>query len=666
MALVWENLCCEGNKSFCVKLMQGYGSNKKRQILNGLNGHLQFGEMTALMGPSGSGKSTLLNCLIQGQGYPGTHGRIAVASKEKMRSVLITQNERDHLLLKLTVSESLFYASELKNPFSTKTSAHKEIVRNLLMEMDLVKVEHTAVDKCSGGQKKRIAIALELTAITKPNFFFLDEPTSGLDSYSGLKLVSRLRNLAEQLKIAVVIVIHQPSFEILSQFHNLYILSKVGRCLFSGSPTMLQSHLKNYNYESYSSNPADVIISIASCVSKEEDDIVEPTNVDVEAGNNQLDTIKRASDVKKDCEDMMCAMEKRWSSNSHVKSGHEIQTTGLCTSVAEFKIYSLWVLLKRTSITSVLREKRLIFIRLALHVVVALLLTLLYGREIGKEPGCYVNVVSNCSSVEDELRMESKPEQNIRFQFFCLLFLIFAALMPTVLKFPAEIKLFINEHRNGWYRTSFYYISKTLMEIPFQLVFSYCYVYFLYWYSEQIGMDEFYNGIFGFTHWRYQYFMGMQLLACFIAQGIGFMIGVICVNNFTMAIILSSTILLFQALFSGFFVKVADMNIVTETITYSSFVRFTFESLLIILYGKDRCTDGKKSATMFKFSLSDDDLFPNAMWVVGHLIGVRLLAFVVLFKLSNPRAFSIGLNCSCLFDGMGPKLKQTKRFFGSK
>lgn len=189
MALVWENLSCDGDGPFCAKLFRGYRTaKKKKQILTNLNGYLKFGELTALMGPSGAGKSTLLNCLTQGKRYSGTHGRIAVASKREMRSVLITQNEKDHLLLNLTVYESLYYASELKNTFKTTKSEHKTIVKQLLDELDLVKVENERVINCSGGQKKRIAIGLELTAIIKPNFFFLDEPTSGLDSHSGFNV----------------------------------------------------------------------------------------------------------------------------------------------------------------------------------------------------------------------------------------------------------------------------------------------------------------------------------------------------------------------------------------------------------------------------------------------------------------------------------------------
>lgn len=226
------------------------------------------------------------------------------------------------------------------------------------------------------------------------------------------------------------------------------------------------------------------------------------------------------------------------------------------------------------------------------------------------------------------------------------------------------LQLFINEHRNGWYSTSFYYIAKTLMEIPFQLIFSFCYVYFLYWYSGQIDMDNWYNGFFGWMSWRYGYFLGVTVLSCFIAQGLGFLIGIICVNSFSMAIILSSTVLLFQFLFSGFFVRINDMNALTQWITYLSFVRFSFESLLTILYGNERCSSPLKSGIMFTFNLHDNKL-PNDLWsILGHLIATRILAFIFLLKLSNPNIISTSLNCSCLFNVILPKCKLTGRYIG--
>ncbi len=203
---------------------------------------------------------------------------------------------------------------------------------------------------------------------------------------------------------------------------------------------MLCSHLNNYKYHSANSNPADVIISIASCVTKEEDEVVNLIDVDAEQGTLPTGTIKRAEEMKKDCEEMMLRLSSSWPKHFYANTGQAIEMHGLGSSGSDhFKLYSLWVLLKRTCVTSLFRQKRLIFIRLALHVVVAAVLTLLYDRNIGKASDCYINTLKNCSDVEDELRKESVPDQNIRFQFFSLLFLMFAALMPTVLTFPTDI-----------------------------------------------------------------------------------------------------------------------------------------------------------------------------------------------------------------------------------
>lgn len=163
---------------------------KDDKLLTNVSGNLNFGELTALMGPSGAGKSTLLKCFTEGKNYFGVQGRIAVATEDPVRACLITQNDKDHLLLNLRVSEALYYASEIKNPVSTTREQHTNIVDGLLDELDLMKAKDTIIDKCSGGQKKRIAIALELSAMMKPNFLFLDEPTSGLDSHSGFNVSS--------------------------------------------------------------------------------------------------------------------------------------------------------------------------------------------------------------------------------------------------------------------------------------------------------------------------------------------------------------------------------------------------------------------------------------------------------------------------------------------
>lgn len=246
--------------------------------------------------------------------------------------------------------------------------------------------------------------------------------------------------------MAVVIVIHQPSSEIFNQFHNAYILSKVGKCVFYGSPMQLQQQLVGYEYITSDSpilNPADLIITIASSVSKDDNETGTDVNTDVEATTGGLcGTVKTVQNMKIDCKHMTEKLEEMWLMSPFAHLGQEIQNQGLCSYSAGFRFYALWILLKRACVTSLWRQKQLIFIRLALHAVVVAVLTALYNRELGSDDGCTpVDIElnernSSCSTSED-----SNASQNIKFQFFSLLFLMFAAMMPTVLTFSAEIKV---------------------------------------------------------------------------------------------------------------------------------------------------------------------------------------------------------------------------------
>ena len=80
----------------------------------------------------------------------------------------------------LTAFQAIIYASKLKN--LSKECDHKSNARKLMSEVMIGDIEKTLVENCSGGERKRVVIAQELTAIDKPNLLCIDEPTSGLDS----------------------------------------------------------------------------------------------------------------------------------------------------------------------------------------------------------------------------------------------------------------------------------------------------------------------------------------------------------------------------------------------------------------------------------------------------------------------------------------------------
>ena len=100
------------------------------------------------------------------------------------------------------------------------------------------KCENTLVRNLSGGERKRLSIAIEL--ITNPPLMFFDEPTSGLDSASSLQLMSYLRRLALDGRI-IVCVVHQPNSRLMKLFDDILILSQ-GQVLFSGSQSEMLPH----------------------------------------------------------------------------------------------------------------------------------------------------------------------------------------------------------------------------------------------------------------------------------------------------------------------------------------------------------------------------------------------------------------------------------------
>ena len=101
----------------------------------------------------------------------------------KIRSSFIDNNEKDFLLMGLTVKQNLMYASKLKNSLIEGNVDHKSNVETVMSELMISDVKNNTTEKCSGGELKRLAIAMELTAVDNQISFLIDEPTTGLDSH---------------------------------------------------------------------------------------------------------------------------------------------------------------------------------------------------------------------------------------------------------------------------------------------------------------------------------------------------------------------------------------------------------------------------------------------------------------------------------------------------
>ncbi|KHO02113.1 ABC-2 type transporter [Metarhizium album ARSEF 1941] len=204
-----------------------------RNLLESVAADFQPGTLTAVLGGSGSGKTTLLNTMaeritsprLSRKGHVVFNGQTGV---HHVRHAYVMQH--DSLLPTLTVRETLHYSAALRLPATTSAEHRRGVVEDVIRELGLKECADTRIGNsrhrgCSGGEKRRVSIGVQLLA--NPSVLFLDEPTTGLDAMSAFQLVRTLKALARKGR-TVITTIHQPRSEIWNLFDNLVVLSRGG------------------------------------------------------------------------------------------------------------------------------------------------------------------------------------------------------------------------------------------------------------------------------------------------------------------------------------------------------------------------------------------------------------------------------------------------------
>ena len=226
--------------SFVVKNLE-YKFKGGKLGLRDINFSEDSGKLIGIMGGSGAGKSTLLNVLngmeIPSGGSVKINGINIHTEKEKIEGVIGHVSQDDLLIEELTVFQNLFYNAKLC--FGNKSDdVITQMVTDVLTSIGLIETRDLKVGSplektISGGQRKRLNIALEL--IREPSVLFVDEPTSGLSSRDSENIMDLLKELALKGKL-VFVVIHQPSSDIFKMFDKLMILDVGGYPIYYGNP----------------------------------------------------------------------------------------------------------------------------------------------------------------------------------------------------------------------------------------------------------------------------------------------------------------------------------------------------------------------------------------------------------------------------------------------
>lgn len=192
--------------------------------------------LVGVIGPSGAGKSTLLGAITglrpATEGTVRYDGRDLYTDYDELRHRIGLVPQEDILHNQLPTRRALRYAAELRFPGDTRSEEREERVDEVLDELGLARHADTRIDRLSGGQRKRVSVALEL--LTKPSLLFLDEPTSGLDPGLDKTVMEMLSELAHDGR-TVIVVTH--SVANLDFCDRLLVLVPGGRLAYYGPPT---------------------------------------------------------------------------------------------------------------------------------------------------------------------------------------------------------------------------------------------------------------------------------------------------------------------------------------------------------------------------------------------------------------------------------------------
>ncbi|KAL4713602.1 hypothetical protein ACJJTC_016685 [Scirpophaga incertulas] len=463
--------------SFTVSSHKG-----ERRILHNVSGEFRSGEVTCILGPSGAGKSTLLN-ILAGYMTNGVNGVITVNGHSrdmrvfKKLSSYIMQD--DMLQPRLSVLELMRIAANLKLGAELGRAEKELIIEEILQTLGLWNHKDTRSEHLSGGQSKRLSVALEL--VNNPPIIFLDEPTTGLDIVSIRQLVVLLRLLSRQGR-TIICTVHQPSASLFALFDRVYVLAR-GLCCYQGASPLLVPYLAEANYVCPTThNPADFVLETLLS------DVEAPARLSEQCQNGKL------------CR-KLDRLTARGGRKPVLHSDESIQRIFVehvakeQTQKMEFAttFFTQFIILSKRMFLQNKRNSMSLWIQLIHHVISASLL------------GSIFFLVGNDANA---------PIVNFKFCLSCVVFFMYTYIMIPVLLFPPEVRMLRREYFNRYYSLKAYYAALTFSSLPVMITLGLLFLMICYGMSGQL------------LEWdRFLLFAVSGILTAVCSEGLGLAVG---------------------------------------------------------------------------------------------------------------------------------------------
>lgn len=535
------------------------------------------------MGSSGAGKTSLLN-IVAGR----TNSPLEVSGSVKANGIDINKldftklsafvTQEDVMLPFLTIRETLTYAALLRLPISIEEVKKK--VDNLLFELRLERIADNMIGNVlykgiSGGEKKRVSIALEL--LSEPQIIILDEPTSGLDSFTAELLVDMLVYFAKKGK-TVLATIHQPSTSIFQKFHKLILLSE-GYNIYQGPCSQSRKYLNKIGYRCPKHvNPPDYYMWLLHVTNRYAMTTEESEKLEILKDHY----LKTETDIFKN------------------RIEHDL-------TQLKFKTVSRvdkWFILVRRSFRNKLRDPALTTIKLAYTSVVSLLAVLVFPR-----------VTDDYKSIQNTLGA----------LWYIALNSIMEGNGGAALDFPSERGTFLKESKQGLYHTLDYFIAKNLAEFPFQMAAITTYVCILYF---PLGLNM--------TFAKFMTFYLIIFLCQLIGYGFGYTIGAFCPTE-QIASMVSPMILSPLTGFGGFIVNSARINIAFRWVVHISPFYYAFKGLAINQYTDFdfNCGIYASECKPLHYLHFYGSVFEDIGFMIMYVFIIRIVAYFILRFVRN-------------------------------
>ncbi|KAF9917727.1 hypothetical protein BX616_000088 [Lobosporangium transversale] len=408
----------------------------EKQLLKNVDVVFPAGELTAILGGSGAGKTSLLNTLLH-RTSPELKKKGAVYYNDTKNPSLrlingvssYVRQDDNFLLSHLTVRETLQYAAELRMDSSvSKADKHakvEDIIDLLgLRECADVIIGNAAVKGCSGGQRRRVSIGIQL--VTEPACLFLDEPTSGLDALTAKAVVLTLKQIAASGR-TVVCTIHQPRADIWHVFDNVVLLVTGGHAAYSGRADKVVEYFEDAGH-------------VAPIFTNVPDFILDTASINL-----------RSAELEEKTRKIVNALVERFNANKYDMLASQLpkvpcgELPKINPQFASFG--KAFPILARRSFVNTFRQKGLYFNRAFQPVIVSIIMTIFFAP-LGNEP---VDVTSRFG-----LLQQTSP-------------IVFSGMLNNVAIYPFERDIAYREISDGGYSATSFFASYLINELPLEI-----------------------------------------------------------------------------------------------------------------------------------------------------------------------------------------------------